>query len=371
MSSNVTQAPRESPTFSSLGRATLDIAARLAGWSRRSWSSRSSSFSSIRTSLNPDLGGLDPADDELGRHHGARAHAGDRGRRDRLVVRRDVRPRPPILSPYCGSFTGPGLAGDPDHLADRGGGRTVQRRPRDQPEASPPSSSRSAATISCMACRSGSAIPATFNPNYPPREGPADRPARFLHRPDPEFGKYQLSGEVFWMLGRRHRGRLPASPLAVRLPADGDRRQSRGREARAAASQALQGHSPSFSARPSPRSPAFSISRSFRRASRTSASRKPSRSSPPSSSAARASAAARDRSSGRSAARCCSRNSDRPRAAFARAACSADFPGRGHDHRGRARPAPHHLRKQPRMSAPAAGIADSRPDEALRQARSR
>ena len=80
-----------------------------------------------------------------------------------------------------------------------------------------------------MACRSGSAIPGTFNPNYPPSgvdlpQGQLD----FFIGLTQSFGKYQLSAEVFWMLGVAVVVGFLLAPLAVRLPADGDRRQSRG-----------------------------------------------------------------------------------------------------------------------------------------------
>ena len=148
----------------------------------------------------------------------------------------------------------------------------------------------------------------TFNPNYPPsgQDLPAGQLAFFIGLTQ-SFGKYQLSAEVFWMLGLAcvvgfllHR-----SLFGFRLMAIGG-----NPEAARLARLPVQRYKIAAFILCScwRRSPAFSTSRSSRRASRTSASRRRSRCSPPSSSAARVSAAARAPSSARSAARCCSRN---------------------------------------------------------------
>ena len=80
----------------------------------------------------------------------------------------------------------------------------------------------------------------------------------------PAIGSHPISLEVLWMLVLAVVVGLLAPPLAVRLPADGDRRQPGRRHARPPAGRRATRSSPSCSAACSPRSPAFSTSPSSR-----------------------------------------------------------------------------------------------------------
>ena len=77
-------------------------------------------------------GRLGAALDELGRDHGARTDAGDRGRRDRPVLRRHLRPRDQRAGSGVDRLWRSGLSGDPACHRRRRPGRPVQRRSGDE-----------------------------------------------------------------------------------------------------------------------------------------------------------------------------------------------------------------------------------------------
>ena len=145
-----------------------------------------------------------PARDEFGRDHVARAHAGHRRRRDRSVVRRDVRARRQFARRDVDRARHPDLCGAAADDRRRGAGRSVQRR----------SGHLAAHTLLHRHARQLQPALWRFALDHQYR-----RPStRSIRRPDPKFrqlssisssalrqsfGTHPISLEVFWMLGSR------------------------------------------------------------------------------------------------------------------------------------------------------------------------
>ena len=222
--------------------------------------------------------------------------AGHRGRRDRSLLRRHVRARRQFAGGHVDRARHADLCRD-----------SARHRHRRRSSGSSTACSTTWLKIPSFIVTLGSynllyglslwvTNASTFNPVYPPRRlSRRPGPARLLQQSDPAVRQPSVLRRGLLDDRPGPRGRLPAASLAVRLPADGDRRQSRGGRSSPACRCAATRSWPSSSAACWRRRRASSISPSSRRPSPTSASPRPSRSSPPSSSAAPASPAARAR----------------------------------------------------------------------------